>query len=135
MNRFSSRWIDLTCYKTKDILLSVVGQRARGLQPSNKAKTFYKCFCPFHNERTPSMKFFYNRHFSGWGYKCFGCGKSGDVFTFLMKYEGWPFWDAMLHVTKHHTSGSYPSPIIEGSLQLKIPFPERAESIETDLPF
>ena len=35
--------------------------------------------CPFHSERTASFKIYPN------GYKCFGCGVSGDVITFVMK--------------------------------------------------
>lgn len=37
--------------------------------------------CPFHNEKTPSMKVYQGNR----GYHCFGCGASGDIFTFVMK--------------------------------------------------
>lgn len=81
MKYMSSRWIDTKKYKSKEILLQEVG-KVRKVVPSNKAKTFYKCLCAYHQERTPSMKFFYSKNAGGWLYKCFGCGKSGDVFTF-----------------------------------------------------
>ena len=35
--------------------------------------------CPFHNEKTPSMKIFEK------DYHCFGCGENGDVITFVQK--------------------------------------------------
>jgi DNA primase len=51
----------------------------------------FKARCPFHEERTPS---FYVVPAKGF-YKCFGCGESGDVFTFLMKRLGLSFVDAI----------------------------------------
>ena len=39
--------------------------------------------CPFHAERTPSFNV---REETG-RYKCFGCDKSGDVFTFVQEHE------------------------------------------------
>lgn len=51
----------------------------------------FKALCPFHNEKTPS---FYVVPAKGF-YKCFGCGESGDVFTFLMKRTGATFQDAV----------------------------------------
>lgn len=38
--------------------------------------------CPFHNEKTPSFTVT-----KGKGFKCFGCGKSGDVLSFLMEHN------------------------------------------------
>lgn len=40
--------------------------------------------CPFHNERTPSFVVNESKQF----YKCFGCGESGDVISFLQKKYG-----------------------------------------------
>ena len=37
--------------------------------------------CPFHNEKTPSMKLYAGDR----GYYCFGCGEHGDVITFVRK--------------------------------------------------
>lgn len=47
----------------------------------------YKGLCPFHNEKTPS--FFVNENKKI--FHCFGCGLSGDVFTFLMKHDNLSF--------------------------------------------
>ncbi|TNE74548.1 DNA primase [bacterium] len=47
--------------------------------------------CPFHNEKTPS--FHVSPHLGI--YKCFGCGRAGDVFNFVMDTEGVSFPEAM----------------------------------------
>ena len=43
--------------------------------------------CPFHAERSPSFQVVANRGF----YHCFGCGKHGDAFAWLMEREGMTF--------------------------------------------
>lgn len=62
--------------------------------PLKKAGREYKANCPFHDERTPS---FYVVPAKGF-YKCFGCGKSGDVFSFVMERQGLDFVEAVKHV-------------------------------------
>jgi DNA primase len=47
--------------------------------------------CPFHAESTPSFHVSREKQF----YKCFGCGKAGDVFTWLMERDGLTFREAM----------------------------------------
>lgn len=47
--------------------------------------------CPFHNEKTPSFIVSPDRQ----TFKCFGCGKGGNAFTFLMEIEGLSFPDAV----------------------------------------
>ncbi len=47
--------------------------------------------CPFHGEKTPSFSVHSGQQF----FHCFGCGESGDVFTFVMKYYGLDFPDAI----------------------------------------
>lgn len=39
------------------------------------------CCCPFHNEKTPSMKIYKDSSY------CFGCGRSDDIFSFVMGME------------------------------------------------
>lgn len=56
-----------------------------GYEP-NRAK--FIC-CPFHNEKTPSMKI-YEKDFH-----CFGCGEHGDVITFVQKLFGLSFPDTL----------------------------------------
>ena len=52
----------------------------------------YKACCPFHHEKTPS---FHIQPAKGF-YHCFGCGESGDVIKFVMKYEGLTFVEAAM---------------------------------------
>ena len=59
-----------------------------------KAGREYKANCPFHEERTPSFYVVPDKGF----YKCFGCGKSGDVFSFIMERMGLDFVEAVKHV-------------------------------------
>jgi DNA primase len=56
-----------------------------------KAGTNYKGICPFHSEKSPS--FMVNPELQI--FKCFGCSESGDVFTFLEKYEGMEFYETL----------------------------------------
>ena len=56
-----------------------------GYEP-NRAK--FIC-CPFHNEKTPSMKIFEK------DYHCFGCGASGDVITFAQQLFSLSFPEAL----------------------------------------
>jgi len=51
----------------------------------------YKSLCPFHSEKTPS--FFVNP--SKQIFHCFGCGKGGDIVTFVMEYEKVSFLEAI----------------------------------------
>lgn len=134
IKRWSSRWIDLTRYKSKDILLSVLKARIANVIPANKSGTVYKCCCPFHYDKTPSMKFYFNKHIPGWGYKCFGCGTSGDVFSFLMRFDRLEFWDAMLYVTKDFFPNSSFSGSRSNSIQLEFHFPENNNHCN-DLPY
>src|SRR3954452_18659355 len=47
--------------------------------------------CPFHEERTPSFGIDPVAKL----YHCFGCGKGGDVFSFVMETEGLDFAGAL----------------------------------------
>jgi len=56
-----------------------------------KAGTTFKGLCPFHGEKTPSFVVTPARE----TWKCFGCGKGGDVFTFVMERDGLSFPEAL----------------------------------------
>jgi DNA primase len=62
-----------------------------GYVPLKKAGRNFKGLCPFHQEKTPSFIVFPE---SG-NFKCFGCGKGGDVFTFYKEVERVEFREAL----------------------------------------
>lgn len=62
--------------------------------PLKKKGANWKACCPFHQEKTPS----FSVNPSKGRYKCFGCGKGGNVFTFLMEMEGLSFPEAIKRV-------------------------------------
>jgi DNA primase len=68
-------------------LVALVGQAVK-LRRQGSA---WVGLCPFHSERSPSFQVVADRGF----YHCFGCGKHGDVFTWLMEREGLPFPEAL----------------------------------------
>ncbi|MCA8949198.1 MAG: DNA primase [Planctomycetes bacterium] len=51
----------------------------------------YMARCPFHAENTASFSVSREKQF----FHCFGCGKTGDVFTWLMERDGLSFVEAM----------------------------------------
>jgi DNA primase len=59
--------------------------------PLKRAGANFRALCPFHREKTPSFNV--NPHHQI--FKCFGCGKGGDVFTFVREYENLEFMDAV----------------------------------------
>lgn len=56
-----------------------------------KSGRSYMAVCPFHQEKTPSMSVDRARGL----YHCFGCGKGGDVFAFVMETRGVDFGEAL----------------------------------------
>lgn len=56
----------------------------------------YSGLCPFHDEKTPSFSVHATRQF----YHCFGCGVSGDVFSFVQKIENVTFPEAVRAVAQ-----------------------------------
>ncbi len=56
----------------------------------------YKARCPFHNEKTPSFTVSEEKQI----WHCFGCGKGGDAFGFLMEIEGLEFKEALKNLAE-----------------------------------
>ncbi|HEY7728430.1 MAG TPA: DNA primase, partial [Candidatus Eisenbacteria bacterium] len=68
-------------------IVQIVGERVALKRVGRR----YTGLCPFHQERTPS--FTVNPEWQIW--HCFGCGKGGDVFSFLMELDSLTFPEAL----------------------------------------
>lgn len=73
--------------RTRVSVVDVIGR----VVTLKKAGPRYKGLCPFHGEKSPS--FHVNPDMGV--YKCFGCGKSGDLITFVRETEGLSFIEAV----------------------------------------
>ncbi|MYH50735.1 MAG: DNA primase [Gammaproteobacteria bacterium] len=73
--------------RARSDIVAVIGEHI----PLKRAGKDYRALCPFHEEKTPSFYVVPSKGF----YKCFGCGESGDVFSFVMKRVGLDFTEAV----------------------------------------
>lgn len=64
--------------------------------PLKRAGANFTACCPFHNEKTPSFMVSPGKQI----FKCFGCGKGGNVITFFQEIERIDFWDAVKELAK-----------------------------------
>src|SRR5699024_5823906 len=71
-------------------IVEVIGQYVQ-LKKSGKN---YLGLCPFHEEKTPSFSVAEDKQI----FHCFGCGKGGNVYTFLQELEGISFPEAVKKV-------------------------------------
>lgn len=78
---------DTQAIKDRLDLAQVIGEYVK----LKKAGANWKANCPFHNEKSPSFMVHPEKQF----WHCFGCGKGGDVFTFLQEMEGLDFAEAL----------------------------------------
>lgn len=74
--------------KERTDIVDIIGQYVE----LKRSGSNYKACCPFHKEKTPS--FMVNERKQS--YKCFGCGKGGDVYNFIQDIENVEFYDAVL---------------------------------------
>lgn len=58
----------------------------------------YLGLCPFHNEKTPSFSVSPSKGI----FKCFGCGKAGNVVGFVMEHEHYSYPEALRYVAKRY---------------------------------
>ena len=70
--------------KSKNDIVDVIGSYI-SLNDKNKA------LCPFHDDHNPSFSVQKDKQI----YKCFSCGESGNVITFVQKYNGITFTEAL----------------------------------------
>ncbi|MDX8412180.1 MAG: DNA primase [Mariprofundaceae bacterium] len=70
--------VDIVELISRDVALKRSGSNLLGL-------------CPFHNEKTPSFSVSSDKQL----FYCFGCGKGGNAFQFVMEHDGLPFPEAV----------------------------------------
>ena len=61
-----------------------------------KGENRFVALCPFHNEKTPSFNVQDDKGF----YHCFGCGKHGDIFNFVMEIDNLDFKEAIKYLSE-----------------------------------
>ena len=78
---------DINAIRSKADIVSIISSYI----PLTQRGKNYVCVCPFHDDHSPSMSVSPEKQI----YKCFACGKTGNVFTFVSEYEDVPFLDAV----------------------------------------
>ena len=78
--------------RNKSDIVEVIGER---IPLVSHGKNYFGV-CPFHDDTNPSMSVSRDKQI----YKCFSCGASGNVFTFLMNYDHMSFNDALRYLGK-----------------------------------
>ncbi len=61
-----------------------------------KSGTNFMGLCPFHHEKSPSFSVSVDKQL----YYCFGCGKGGSAFQFLMEHDGYSFPEAVEYMAE-----------------------------------
>ena len=64
--------------------------RTMGLSPDRNGY----CVCPFHHEKTGSLRLYEGRR----GFHCFGCGAGGSVLDLVMRYYDLDLWGAIVRI-------------------------------------
>lgn len=70
----------------KNTLIKLIKSRAEEIYSKVLVSEEFKrgnILCPFHADNNPSLRIFINGSF-----KCFGCGKHGDIITFIAQLNG-----------------------------------------------
>jgi len=82
--------------KSRVDISQLVTDLCPGTSLKNTGKYRKKCCCVFHTEKTPSLvlDLALNR------YKCFGCGKGGDIINFVQELKGFDFVEAVKFLLK-----------------------------------
>lgn len=78
---------EINAVRAKADIISIVGSY---IPLTQKGKNYF-CVCPFHDDHSPSMSLSTDKQI----YKCFSCGATGNVFTFVSEYENVSFIEAV----------------------------------------
>jgi len=99
-----------TCVRDLKARVNIVDVVSR-VATLRKAGARFKGLCPFHQEKTPSFHVDPDKGF----FKCFGCGKAGDIISFVRETEQLSFTEAIealgqrFNVTIEYDEGTGPS--------------------------
>jgi len=99
-----------TCVRDLKARVNIVDVVSR-VATLRKAGARFKGLCPFHQEKSPSFHVDPDKGF----FKCFGCGKAGDIISFVRETEQLSFTEAVealgqrFNVTIEYEEGSGPS--------------------------
>ena len=77
--------------KIEEVVSDFVELKKRGVN--------YLGRCPFHNEKTPSFTVSPTKGI----YKCFGCGKGGNVVNFIMEIEHYNYPEALKYIANKYS--------------------------------
>lgn len=88
MARLPKEFIDTV--KDKADIFHYIDQRLK----LKRAGKDYHALCPFHEEKSPSFTVNAEKQF----YYCFGCGASGNIFSFAQEYDGLSFPEAVANI-------------------------------------
>ncbi|MCF0178335.1 MAG: DNA primase, partial [Bacteroidales bacterium] len=76
--------------RIEDVIGDFVALKRRGAD--------YKGLCPFHQDKNPSLSVSPARNI----YKCFSCGKAGNVITFLKEHEQMNYVEALRYLARKY---------------------------------
>jgi DNA primase len=122
---------DVDEVKARTNIADIIGERV-ALKPAGVGSL--KGLCPFHDERSPSFQVRPQHGF----YHCFGCGESGDVYSFLRKMDHLSFQEAVerlasrVGITLHYEDGGA-APETSGRTRLFAANAAAAEFFRTQL--
>lgn len=80
-----------TCVRDLKLRVNLADVVSRMVTLRKAGGSRLKGLCPFHNEKTPSFNVDPDKGF----YKCFGCGKAGDIISFVRETEQLNFTEAV----------------------------------------
>lgn len=96
---------------------------SQGHELKREGKDYVMC-CPFHQEKTASMKITPDKNL----FNCFGCGAGGSVIDWVMKTQGVSFKHAVELLKSDHSSLADQSVVKESTVRkLSIPLSENAD--------